>query len=178
MEYFLNEYFLMYFKTPEFATKTVIFCECNTKVTWYESISIQWHQYREWKIAPAILSILAAPLLLGRTMWVWSMTGVVFTVKLSVAPPSQGTLNHQSTGGPPTGRAKALHFHPWMTSDTPSLCLVALKRQWWGFQPSQAAGCNWCGRDVSTNLLLSDGLSVRPSSTRLWVLYQPWQTAT
>lgn len=90
----------------------------------------------------------------------------------------QGTLNHQSTGVTPTGRAKALCFLPWMTSDTPSLCLVALKRQWWGFLPSQAAGCNWCGRDVSTNLLLSDGLSVSPSSTRLWVPHQPRQTAT
>lgn len=93
--------------------------------------------------------------------------------------PPQGTLNHQPTGEAPTGRARALRFLSWVTSDTPSLCLVALKRQWRGFLPSQAAGCNWCGRDVSTNLLLSDGLSVSPSSTRLWdLLYQPLQTAT
>lgn len=93
--------------------------------------------------------------------------------------PPRGTLNHQPTGATPTGRAEALRFLPWMTSDTPSLCLVALKRQWWGFLPSQAAGCNWCGRDVSTNLLLSDGLSVSRSSTRLRDLpHQPLQTAT
>lgn len=93
--------------------------------------------------------------------------------------PPQGTLNYQLTGVTPTGTAEALCFLPWTTSDTPSLCLVALKRQSWGFLPSQAAGCNWCGRDVSTNLLLSDGLSVSPSSTRLWDLpHQPWQTAT
>lgn len=71
--------------------------------------------------------------------------------------PPRGTLNYQPTGVTPTGTAAALHFLPWMTSDTPSLCLVALKRQSWGFLSSQAAGCNWCGRDVSTNLLLSDG---------------------
>lgn len=93
--------------------------------------------------------------------------------------PPQGALNHQPTGVTPTGRAEALRFLPWMTSDTPSLCLVALKRQWWGFLPSQAAGCNWCGRDVNSNLLLSDNLSVNPSSTQLWDLpHQPQQTAT
>lgn len=77
-------------------------------------------------------------------------------------PHPQGTLNNQSAGATPTGKAGALHFLPWTTSDTPSLCLVALKRWRWGFLPSQTAGCNWCGRDVSTNLLLSDGLSVKP----------------
>ncbi|TNN84497.1 hypothetical protein EYF80_005197 [Liparis tanakae] len=48
-----------------------------------------------------------------------------------------GTLNHQPTGVTPTGRAEASRFLPRMTSDTPSLCLVALKRQWWGFSPAK-----------------------------------------
>lgn len=142
---------------------------------------MQQHENRGWKIAESELyssslpfpSYCAGPC--GSSEWqVWCL----LWNSLWHLPP-QGTMNHQPTAVTPTGRAEALHFLPWMTSDTPSLCLVALKRQWWGFLPSQTAGCNWCGRDVSTNLLLSDGLSVSPSSTQLWDLpYQPRQTAT
>lgn len=44
---------------------------------------------------------------------------------------------------------------PGTTSDTPSLRSPSAERRRWGFLPGQAAGCNWCGRDVSANLSLS-----------------------
>lgn len=122
--------------------------------------------------SPPVPSYCAGPCASGE----WQVRCLLWNSLWHLHP--QGTPNNQSAGAAPTGKAGALHFLPWMTSDTPSLCLVALKRRRWGFLPGQTAGCNWCGRDVSTNLLLSDGLPVSPSSTGLSAKRRPRQNAT
>lgn len=108
-----------------------------------------------------------------------SMTVLVFAVKLCVARPLAGV------SAPAVHSSDSRWGGQWPSTSspewplTPSLCLVALKRRRWGFLPSQAVGCNWCGRNVRANLLLYDGPSVSPSSTPLCDLpYQPLRTAT
>lgn len=130
----------------------------------------------EWveRCPSSIFFIHATPLLLCKTTLLWWMTGLVFAVKLSVAPASTGDSEPPAHRSDSHWEGRGLALPPlddlWHTQ----FVLGGLEETVVGIFPSQAAGCNWCDRDVSTNLLLSDGLSVSPSSTQLRDLpYQP-----